>query len=81
MCVLTIRLLAKTRARSAPAVLRRSAELGWAAQWWSLLSIAAQYALAATLLAGNLAALADSDGPSPPLLDLFLDITLPASFL
>ena len=80
-CVSTIRLLAKARARSAPAVLRRSAELGWAARWWSLLSIAAQDALAATLLEDSLATLAGSDGPSPPLPDLFLDTTLPPSFL
>ena len=80
-CVSITRLLAKARARSAPAILRFSAEQGWAAQWWSLLSIAAHDALAETLLEDSLATLAGSDGPSPPPPDLFLDTILPPSFL
>ena len=40
---------AKSKARSAPALLRASARAAWHARWWGLLSIAAQSALAATL--------------------------------
>ena len=40
-----VRMLAKQKARAAPALLRRSAELAWTNRWWGFLSAAAQDAL------------------------------------
>ena len=52
----TVSDLAKHKSRGAPALLRPSARAAWHYRWWSLLSVAAQSALAATLLAeGDLA--------------------------
>ena len=45
-----VRLLAKAKARSRPAVIRRSVEIAYANRWTGLLSVAAQRAFAATLL-------------------------------
>ncbi len=43
--------LAKQKSQGAPALLRQSARAAWHYRWWSLLSVATQSALAATLLA------------------------------
>ena len=45
-----MRLLAKSKARSYPRLLRKSAQLAWSSRWLSLLSVAAHRALARTLL-------------------------------
>ena len=45
-----VRLLAKSKARSYPRLLRKSAQLAWSSRWMGLLSVAAQRALARTLL-------------------------------
>ena len=67
-----LRQLATAKARSAPAALRRSAELGWLNRWSSILAVAAQGALAATLLGGDPWAAAGRDGFTPSL-DSILD--------
>ena len=43
--------LAKHKASAEPFRLRRAAEFAWHARWWSLLSVSAQRAVAASLLA------------------------------
>ena len=48
-----IRDLTTLRARACPAVLRPAARAAWQRRWWALLSVAAQEALAATLLEEN----------------------------
>jgi len=45
-----VRLLAQAKARAAPEVLRRSAELAWQRRWSAILAVAAQRSLAASLL-------------------------------
>ena len=45
-----VRLLARTRAASAPATVRNSAQAAWRTRWSGLISVAAQRALAATFL-------------------------------
>jgi hypothetical protein len=45
-----VRLLAKSKARSYPRLLRRSAQLAWTSRWTGALAVAAQRALASTLL-------------------------------
>ena len=64
--------LAAARARTAPAALRRSAELGWFSRWASILAVAAQASLAATLLGGDPWAAAGRDGFTPSL-DVVVD--------
>ena len=48
-CVEFVRSLAKQKAKEAPPVMRRSAELGWTSRWWSLLSCAAQRSFIASI--------------------------------
>ena len=45
-----VRLLARTKAWSYPRIMRRSAQLAWSSRWLGLVSVAAQRALARTLL-------------------------------
>ena len=59
--------LAQAKARSAPRLLRRSAELGWQQRWSGILAVAAQAALAASLLGGDPWIEAGRDGHSPGL--------------
>ena len=61
-----VRLLAKQKARAAPALLRRSAELAWTNRWWGLLSVAAQDALMATLTGEGFLALGGAAGEDEP---------------
>ena len=42
--------LAQAKARSAPKLLRRSAEFAWTRRWWDMLAVAAQGAFAGTLV-------------------------------
>ena len=56
-----VRQLAKAKAREAPWKLRVSAELAWRARWTNLLAIAAQRAVAETLLDRPAAGGADGD--------------------
>lgn len=60
-------MLATAKARSAPSLLRRSAELAWSRRWGSMLAIAILGAVAASLLdepgLGNGAV----EGEEPPL--------------
>ena len=62
--------MAGYRARDAPELLRRSASLAWLRRWGCLLSVAAQTALAETLLAPGSPHLTEVDGEAPPLGDL-----------
>ena len=59
--------LAQAKARCAPRLLRRSAELGWLQRWSSILAVAAQAALATSLLGGDPWVEAGRDGHSPSL--------------
>ncbi len=65
--------MAKQKARGAPALLRASARAAWHHRWWALLSVAAQSALAATLLGEGALALGgpagDDDVPLAAVLD------------
>ena len=61
-----VRLMAKQKARSAPLLLRRSAELAWSARWWGLLCVAAQDTLAATLTGDGFLALGGASGHDDP---------------
>jgi len=60
-----LRQLAVARARAAPPVLRRPAELGWFSRWSSIIAVAAQASLAATLLGGDPWATCGRDGYTP----------------
>ncbi|CAK0900915.1 unnamed protein product, partial [Prorocentrum cordatum] len=61
-----VRLLAKQKARAAPALLRRSAELAYTNRWWGFLSVAAQDALMATLTGDGYLALGGAAGEDDP---------------
>ena len=50
-CIQMVSELAKHKASAEPFRLRRAAEFAWHARWWSLLSVSAQRAVAASLLA------------------------------
>ena len=67
-----VRLLARTKARSAPQRLRASAQAAWLHRWTGLAAVAAQRALAATLLELPPHALA-VDGDEPHLAELLAD--------
>ena len=60
-----VRALAKAKARSYPAVLRRSVQLAYTRRWTGLLAVAAQRAFAATLLELPVDE-AGCDGDPPP---------------
>ena len=65
-----IRLLARSRSRAAPPLLRSSAWAAYVARWSALLSFAAVQALAASLLSLPLAIAANVDGEALELSDL-----------
>ena len=76
--------LAKAKARSAPILLRRAAELAWLSRWWAILAVATHNAFAASLLGENAATEHFSDGFDPPLGDVMeegrvLDSPAPSS--
>ena len=60
--------LVRQRVRSAPALMRSSAGAAWRSRWWGLLSIAAQDALAASLLREGHRALGGAAGHDEPCL-------------
>jgi hypothetical protein len=72
--------LAAQKARSAPRLLRRSAELAWSNRWWGLLSVASQDTLAATLSRDGFLALGGPARVDDPDLGevLVFDTTAPA---
>ncbi len=61
-----VRLLAKQKARAAPALLRRSAELAYTNRWWGVPSVAAQDSLMATLTGDGYLALGGAAGEDDP---------------
>ncbi|CAK0864133.1 unnamed protein product, partial [Prorocentrum cordatum] len=61
-----VRLLAKQKARAAPALLHRSAELAYTNRWWGFLSVAAQDSLMATLTGDGYLALGGAAGEDDP---------------
>ena len=64
--------LAKFKAASAPSILRAASRAAWQNRWWGLLSVAAQSALATTLLGEGVLALAAPAGHDEvPLGDVF----------
>ena len=67
-----VRCLAKQKAAKQHPLLKRSVELAWSDRWWALLGVAAQDALAASLLApyGKRLVLDDRSAPEPELADL-----------
>ena len=66
--------LVTVRARRAPSLLQAAAARGWQRRWWSLLSVAVQDALAATLIEDCTATPLDcAMGFCQPLLDQVLD--------
>ena len=69
-----VRQLAAHKATSSPPFLRRSVQLAWADRWWSIPWVAAQNALAASILAapGPRLVLDGAAAPEPDV-DLLLD--------
>ena len=68
-----LRNLAVAKSREAPSLLRRSAALAWHRRWLSHLSVAAQLALAETLLAPLSPHLSEFDAAEPFLGDILVD--------
>ena len=69
-----VSLLAKHKVAETPLVLRRSAQLAWANQWWTMLAVSVQNALAASVLAPACKGLVlDSSACDAPTLDILLD--------
>ena len=64
--------LAQAKARSAPEALRASVSLGWQRRWSTMLAVACQSSLAATLLGSDPWAAAGRDGYAPSI-DMVLD--------
>ena len=65
--------LSRHKAREAPELLRSSAALAWHRRWLSLLSVAAQVALAETLVAPGCPHLTELGAEPPPLGDLLAE--------
>ena len=69
-----VRLLAQHKVQKTPQVLRRSAQLAWINRWWTLLAVAAQDSLAASVLAPATKGLVlDASASDAPDLDILLD--------
>ena len=68
-----LRQLAQARARSAPVALQAGVRAAWLTRWTSMLSVAAQAALAATLVDDAVAVLDGTDGVVPTDADVWLD--------
>jgi hypothetical protein len=69
-----VRALAKHKVQAVPRVLRRSAELAWTDRWWTILGVAIQDALAASVLAPPTHSLVIDGAATPvPELDQLLD--------
>lgn len=64
---------ARARARSEPRVLERAAARGWMTRWITMLAVAAQDALAATLVNEGVGQLDGVDGYAPLAVDIWLD--------
>ena len=76
VCAEAIRLLdqaAHAKARSAPVPLQKSAARSWRARWVTMLSVAGQDALAATLVSDGVGELDGKDGPDPLPVEVWLD--------
>ena len=67
------RQLATARSRDAPSRLRLAASLGWQKRWWAMLAVAAQDALASTLVDDAVVLLDGNDGLEPLLCDVLCD--------
>ena len=70
--------LALAKSRDAPRRLQKSAALAWGRRWINMLSVAAQAALAETLVAPGSNHLTEIDGDAPEIADLLLDDGPPA---
>ena len=68
-CLEFVRLLAKHKAKEAPPLMRRSAEYGWTARWWSLLSCAAQRSFASSITDVHASLIQPTVGSPPSLED------------
>jgi hypothetical protein len=68
-----LRQLAQARSRSAPAALRKSAELGWLSRWSGIMAVAAQASLATTLMGGDPWTVCGRDGFTPGLDKVLVD--------
>ena len=71
-----ISLLAKAKTRGMPRIMRMSARLAFQQRWTGILSVAAQRALAATLLDLPVEDAAGVDGDEPFLEEVLLDARL-----
>ena len=71
--VVVIDELAHARARSELPRLRASATVGWRHRWWTMLSVAAQESLAATLVDDRVALLDACDGATPTVTSILED--------
>ena len=68
-----LRMLARVRAASAPPALRPAAQNAWVQRWSGIISVAAQGALAASLLELPGEAHVSAAGPEPALHELLAD--------
>ena len=77
-----VRLLAASKARSAPLLLRKATEQSWYNRWADMLSVAAQLALATSLLELPLGGAACQNGDTPLLSEVPAEDRLlaPAAF-
>ena len=75
-CRDTVRQLATVKAREAPRQLRSAAVRAWEQRWWALLSVAAQSALASTLVDDAPDLLGGWDGPEPEVVEMLQDALL-----
>ena len=64
---------ADAKARSAPRPLQRAAARAWKRRWLTMVSVAAQDALAATLVDEGLGQLDWKDGPEPLAVEVWMD--------
>ena len=67
-----LRIAAAAKARAEPAPLRPAAARRWLGRWQAMLAVAAQRALAASLVDDGTALLDGVDGPAPPSAELWV---------
>ena len=71
-----VQLLAKARARGVPRILRAATQVAFTQRWTGMLAVAAQRALARTLLEAPVSAVVGTDGDAPVLEDVLAEVRL-----
>ena len=65
--------MAFARSREAPRKLRSSAVVAWRKRWWTMLSVATQDTLAATMVNDRVEILDAADGEAPELTEVLVE--------